>query len=183
MELMYLAHVNFRPIDDGRLVYSAPCTPQTIRVRTKVPPTVHPPAGYAEFLKQLVDDPSKHEILRPNLHFDPEVVMMLTCAADAEGWARSMMVHPDGFASYIGHRTDTLDHAVRWISRTVDQDGLGLLLPATAEPDGYRAEKTKGNIKILAPRATMRFALEAGLLVPDAAKSMEASIKKILGRR
>lgn len=27
-ELMYLAHVNFRPVDNGCLVYSAPCTPE-----------------------------------------------------------------------------------------------------------------------------------------------------------
>jgi hypothetical protein len=183
MELMYLAHVNFRPIDNGRLVYSAPCTPQTVRVRTNVPSTIHPPAGYAEFLQSLAKDPSRHEVLKPDLPFDPEVVMMLSCKADSEGWARSMMVHPDGYASYIGHRTDTLDHAVRWISRTVNQDCLGLLLPATAEADGYRAEKAKGNIKMLAPGATMRFALEAGLLPPDAAKAMEAAIVQILGRR
>ena len=28
MEYMYMAHVNFRPVDNGRLVYSAPCTPR-----------------------------------------------------------------------------------------------------------------------------------------------------------
>ncbi len=44
MDLMYLAHVNFRPLDDGRLVYSAPCTPKTVRVRGAPPHLKVPPA-------------------------------------------------------------------------------------------------------------------------------------------
>ena len=32
MELMYLAHINFRPVDNGRLVYSAPADPEHVRV-------------------------------------------------------------------------------------------------------------------------------------------------------
>ena len=74
-----------------------------------------------------------------------------------------------------------LPRGVRWISRTADQDCLGVLLPATAESDGYRAKKAKGNVKILAPRSTVRMQLEAGLLVPDAARAMEETIRKILG--
>jgi hypothetical protein len=180
MDLMYLAHVNFRPVDGGRLVYSAPCTPREVRVRSSVPPTLRPPAGYAEFLAELARDPSRHELLSPGLPFDPEVTLMLSCRADQAGWARSLMVHPDGCASYIGHRTDTLDHGIRWISRTADQDCLGLLLPATAEPDGYEAEKAKGNLKSLAAGSSVRFAVEAGLLEPVKAAAMEAAIKGLL---
>ena len=50
MGLMYLAHVNFRPLDGGRLVSPAPATPATMRVRTVVPLNLSPPAGYREFL-------------------------------------------------------------------------------------------------------------------------------------
>ena len=180
MELMYLAHVNFRPVDGGRLLYSAPCDPQAVRVRTSVPSSLHPPFGYVEFLNELSRDPSKHEVFMPGLQFDPEVAMMLSCKSDETGWARSMMLHPDGCASYIGHRTDTLDHAIRWISRTPDQDCLGLLLPATAEPDGYHAEKAKGNLKSLVAGQTMRFELEAGLLEPGKVEGMRAKIAGIL---
>lgn len=35
MELMYMAHVNFRPVDDGRLVYSAPSDAADVRVWDK----------------------------------------------------------------------------------------------------------------------------------------------------
>jgi hypothetical protein len=180
MEIMYLAHINFRPVNGGRLVFSAPCTPQAVRVRTVVPSSIRPPAGYAEFLGELARDPSKHLVMSTELAFDPEVVMFLSMQADSHGWARSMMIHPDGCASYVGHKTDTLDHGIRWISRTADQDCLGLLLPATAEPDGYLAEKAKGNLKSLGGGGTMRFEMEAGLLDASAAAGMEAAIARVL---
>jgi hypothetical protein len=183
MELMYLAHVNFRPLDGGRLVSPAPATPEAMRVRTLVPANLSPPPGYREFLSELAADPARHQLLEPGLGFDPEVVFFLSCKADESGWVRSLMVHPDGCASYIGYAADTLDHAIRWISRTSDQDCLGLLLPATAEPDGYRAEKAKGNVKVLEAGQSVRFELEAGLLTPEQASAMERKIAEVLRRR
>ena len=46
MDLMYLAHINFRPVDNGRLVYSAHCDPEHVRVRRSIPSHIHPPAGF-----------------------------------------------------------------------------------------------------------------------------------------
>ena len=180
MEILYLAHVNFRPVDNGKLVFSAPCTAQTVRVRTSIPPHIHPPAGFAEFLQDLARHPERHCVLSPGLAFDPEVVLYLDYRADAQGWARSLLVHPDGYASCIRHRPSQLDHGVRWISRTPDQDCLGIVLPATAEPEGYTAEKRKGNVKTLAPGATVRWELEAGLLAPREAQEEERAIQRIL---
>jgi hypothetical protein len=180
MDLMYLAHVNFRPVDHGRLIYTAPCTRETVRVRTALPPHIKPPAGHREFLALLAADPARHNVLSPGLAFDPEVVLYMDYRSDAAGWAHSMMVHPDGYASWISHKPKQLDHGVRWISRTADQDCLGMVLPATAEPEGYGAEKAKGNIKTLAGGAKVRYDLEAGLLSPDKARSMETRIAEIL---
>lgn len=180
MDLMYLAHVNFRPVDNGRLVYTAPCTPQTVRVRTALPSHIRPPAGHREFLSQLAANPALHNVLAPGLAFDPEVVLYISYRTDTQGWAHSMMVHPDGYASYIRHRPDQLDHGVRWISRTPDQDCLGIVLPATAEPEGYAAEKAKGNVRILPGGATARFDMEVGLLVPAGAREMATAIEQIL---
>ena len=53
MELMYMAHVNFRPVDNSRLVYSAPCTPETVSLRASIPSHVTPGPGYLEFLDEL----------------------------------------------------------------------------------------------------------------------------------
>jgi hypothetical protein len=100
--------------------------------------------------------------------------------SDDDGWAHSMQLHPDGSADYVRHRPDQLDKGIRWISRTADQDALGLLLPATAEPEGYTAEKTKGNLQIIPPKGTFRCDLEIGTLAPEAAQRMEKKIDQIL---
>jgi len=177
---MYLAHANFRPVDYGRLVYSAPCSPEHVRVRRNIPSHVHPPAGYAEFLDELAAHPEKHNVLAPGLAFEPEVVFYVDYLADAEGWAHTMQVYPDGSADYIAHRPSQLDHGVRWICRTPDQDALGMALPATAEPEGYRAELAKGNVRSLAGGESVHFEMEAGYLAPDQAARVAAKIDALV---
>jgi len=182
MELMYLAHVNFRPVDKGRLIYSAPCTPEHVRVRSSIPSHIHPQPGYAEFLAELESHPERHNVLEPGLAFDPEVVFYIDYRPDADGWAHSMQVHPDGAADFISHRPTQLAHGIRWISRTHDQDALGLLLPATAEPEGYTAEKAKGNIITLAGGERFHCDLELGALTPEQAQEMATHIEAILAK-
>jgi hypothetical protein len=181
MELMYLAHVNFRPVGNGRLVYSAPCTPEHVRVRTSIPSHIRPLPGYVEFIQELGREPEKHNVLAPGLLFDPEVVFYIDYVADKDGWAHSMQVHPDGSADYIRHRPDQLDKGIRWISLTADQEALGLVVPATAEPEGYLAEQAKGNVKVLPPQGEFRFELEIGTLTPPEAERMEEKIAGIVG--
>ena len=179
MEFMYLAHVNFRPVDNGRLAYSAPYDPKHVRVRASIPSHVRTLPGYREFLEELSKNPEKHHHLAPGLAFDPEVVFFIDYRTDSEGWAYSLQIHPDGSADYIRHRPSQLDHGVRWISRTLDQDALGLLLPATAEPEGYSAEKDKGNLKVLGPGAEWRCQYEMGALTPQEAARVESMIESI----
>lgn len=182
MEYMYLAHANFRPADNARLVYSAPYDAQHVRVRTSIPSHVKPLPGYKEFLDELAADPQKHHVLAPGLAFDPEVVFFIDYRTDDSGWAHSMQVHPDGSADYIRHRPDQLEKGVRWICRTADQDALGLLLPATAEPEGYSAEKAKGNVKVLPAGEVFTCAYEMGVLTAEEAQAMESKINAVAGR-
>jgi hypothetical protein len=178
--LMYLAHVNFKPVTNGRLVYSAHPTPEHVRVRTSIPSHIRPAPGYVEFIEELRNHPEKHHQLTPGLMFDPEVVFFIDYLSDAQGWAHSMQVHPDRGADYVRHRPAELDKGIRWISRTADQDALGLVLPATAEPEGYLAEKAKGNLKILPPKSTFHCELEIGVLGATQAAQIEAEINQIL---
>jgi hypothetical protein len=180
MELMYLAHINFRPVDNGRLVYSAPCTPEHVRVRKSIPSHVRPGPGYAEFIQELGDHPEKHNVLAPELVFDPELVFTIDYLADEEGWAHSLQVHPEGNADYVRHRPSQLDKGVRWICRTPDQDALGLVLPATAEPEGYTAEKAKGNIVTVPAQGNWHFDLEIGALDAGEAQEVERKIETVL---
>ncbi len=183
MELMYMAHINFRPVDYGRLVYTAPCTPEHARVRQSVPSHVQVGPGYREFLDELQAHPEKHNLLSPDLVFDPELVFTLDYLADGEGWAHTMQVHPDGGADYVSHRPGQLDKGVRWICRTPDQDALGIVLPATAEPEGYSAEKAKGNVKVLGPGEEWSCEIVLGALSGSEAKEMEGKIGRVLENR
>lgn len=183
MEYMYMAHVNFRPVDNSRIVYSAPCTPESTRVSINVPTHIkssHPIEEFRAFLHSLEENPEKHTVLTPDLILDPEVIFFIDYLADEDGWAHSMQVHPDGYAHYLRHCPAELNKGVRWMCRTPDQDALGLYLPATAEHQGYLKEKEKGNIKTISAGDSVAFHLEAGLLFPDGAKAMEEKIGKIV---
>lgn len=178
IEIMYLAHVNFRPVDGGRLVYSAPAS--NVRVRAEIPSHIQPGPGYAEFLAELAADPAKHEVFNPDLNYDPEMVFFIDYAADGDGWAHSMQVHPDGSADLIRHRLDQLPKATRWISRTPDQDAVAIVEAGTCLPEGYTAIKAAGGELVLQPGESWRGEFEIGVLPPDEAAQLETRIQQII---
>ena len=135
-----------------------------MRVRRSIPSHVKPGPDFVDFLDALVADPSQHEVLRADLAFDPEVVFFVDYRPTKHGWAHTLQQHPDGTADYIRHRPAQVDKGVRWICRTPDQDALGMVLPATAESEGFSAEKAKGYIKTLDGGATFVCELEMGVL-------------------
>ncbi len=182
MELMYLMHVNFRPVDHARLVYSADYTPEHVRVRSGIPAHIKPLPGYVEFLQELKEHPEKHHVLLPELKFDPEVAIFIDYRADENGWAHSLQVHPDGSADYVSHRPDQLPRATRWLCRTPDQDALALVEPGTAEPEGYLAEKAKGNLLILGPGSRYTCRVIVATLSASEAQAVEAKINQVAGR-
>jgi Domain of unknown function (DUF4432) len=179
MELMYLAHINYRPVNNGRLVYSSPCTPERVRVRTNIPSHLSPPKSYKALLEKIAANPEIHNVLKPNLAFDPEVVLYIDYLADEQGWGHTLQVLPNGTADYVKHKPKQLDHGVRWICRTPDQDALGMIEAATAEPEGYTAEKAKGNIKVVKPKGTWRCDMEMGTLTAKDAAKVEKVVNRI----
>lgn len=182
MEYMYLAHINFLPIDGGELVYSSLVDPKTIRVRRSIPSHVHPGPGYREFLEELARNPQMHHRLTPDLFFDPEVVFYIDYLSDEHGWAHTMQIHMDGSSDYVTYKPSQLDHGIRWICRTPDQDAMGMVLPATAEPEGYSVEKAKGNIKSLSAGQKFTCEIELGVLTPDETASIRSNIDRIVAR-
>jgi len=186
MELMYLMHVNFRPVDNGILIYSANCNPEDVRVHAEIPSHIKSNPDIvklADFLERLKISPELHHTLTPDLVFDPEILFTINYKTDDEGNAHSLLVHPDGYASYISHRPSELPIGLRWISRTKDEDALGIVLPATAEHKGYLAEKEKGNIKKIKGGEKVEFHAKAGLITPEDAEKMKDKINNILQTR
>jgi len=180
-ELLYLAHVNFKPVDGGKLAYSAIPTPEHVRVRASIPSHITPGPGYVDFIQELGEHPEKHHLLAPDLAFDPEAVFFIDYIADEAGWAHSMQIHPDGQADVIRHRPEQLPKATRWISRTPDQDAIALVEAGTCEPEGYVAEKAKGNIRLLAPGEYFVAEFEIGALAPAEAQVAADKIAALVG--
>jgi hypothetical protein len=140
MQLMYLGHANFRPVDNGELDYSASYDPDSVRVRRSIPAHINPPPGYAELLQRLADKPEIHHRLIPAQAYDPEVVFQIGFQAGKNGKAYSRQIHPDGGMDYIEFDPVVFPNSLRWICRTPDQDALGMALPSTSGGGGQRAE-------------------------------------------
>ncbi len=183
MEYMYMMHINFRPVDYARLVYSAKCDPDHVKVHISVPEHMKSAGGTSgleAFMNKLAGDPSIHNTIKPDHIYDPEIVFTVLYESGKDGKAHSMQVHPDGYACYVSHKPSELPFGVRWIARTADEDALGMVLPATAEHKGYSAEKKKGNIRTIPGRGKVTFNVSAGMLKPEDAAKMEVEIGKII---
>lgn len=152
-----------------------------MEVRTVIPEHVKASQAFVDFLASLEENPRLTEVIKPEDEYNPEIAFFLNSPkVDENGWSHFMQVHPDGSADYIRYKPEELDHNTRWISRTEDQAGLGLALPATCDPEGYTAEKKKGNIKEIPARSSVSFSVVAGYLKQEEAKEMEAFIGKIV---
>ncbi len=183
MELMYLAHINFRPVDGARLIDTVPEDARHMRIRTKVPEFFTPTEQHTRLIEALKADPALHRTIEPGRRIEPELVMGVDCLADAGGFAHAIQLLPDGSADYVSHRPDQLPRAVRWMTRSADQDALGLILPATAEADGYGAEKKKGNLRIVPAQGEFRCDMEFGALERGEAEALRRKIEDVVGAR
>ncbi len=107
---MYLAHINFRPADDGRLVDSVVDDYADVVVRQVLPPFFTPSESYLAYRDAIVADPSRHRTLTKNEPIDPELVLTMKAKADAEGWAHALQVHPDQTADFVSFRPSELNY-------------------------------------------------------------------------
>ena len=179
MDLMYLAHANFRPADHGVLHYTARYNAESVRVRRSVPAHISPEPDYMAFIEQLAQDPLLHHHLDPALAFDPEVVFSIDMLADTAGKAHAIQRHPSGSADYISYQPSQAPICMRWVCRTPDQDGLGIAFPSTSEVEGYTAEKAKGHVVTLAGGDVWHIDMCMGLLTAAEADEIEARIEQI----
>lgn len=180
MELMYMCHINFLPVVGGRIVQSADWTPQCMALRTSIPEHVRVSQKFLNFLKRLEKDPGLTGTIREEDEYNPEIAFFIqTPKVDADGWSHYMQVHPDGSADYVGYRPGELDHNSRWIVRTENQEAIGIALPATCDPEGYTAEKKKGNVKTVGGKQEVCFHIKAGYMGSAQVGGMEKRIRAL----
>lgn len=144
MDLMYLAHANFRPVDYGELHYSARTADNAVRVRQSIPAHITPKQGYCEFITALAEDPTLHQVLKPELAFDPEIVFSIDIQAGDDGLAHALQQHPDGAADYMSYRPSQAPICMRWVCRSPDQDGIRRCVSVDVRSRGLCRRKSEG---------------------------------------
>ena len=163
MDLMYMCHVNFAFVQGGRIHQAAPFTPERTRVRTEVPAHVQPTQSYNDFIERLAATPQDSAVLEHPEQWNPEQVLYIeNPRADAQGESHALLERPEGDGFAMSWRPDQLDHLARWILAGEDASVAAFALPSTCEPEGYTAEKAKGNLRSLAAGETARFETRFG---------------------
>ncbi|MFY1663677.1 aldose 1-epimerase family protein [Pseudomonas sp. Pseu.R1] len=177
MELMYMAHMNYAYVANGRFV--EPLGIERTRVRTSVPAHVKPTPAWSAYMAELTEDPARLQVLNTPELYDPEIVCFFDgVKADATGDAHFLLAHQDGAAFYTRYKPAQFDHAARWILHNADQQVAAFVLPSTCEPEGYRAEKAKGNVRELAAGESASFSVTTGYLASGEFLQLESDLKR-----
>lgn len=179
MNLLYLAHINFRPADGGRFIDTVQDGGALIRNPAGPAPHLSPAgrdaAGWTAPQGSLPRD------VPPPASMPGESVAVLRPAAGPDGRAHAAQLHPDGTADFASWRVAELPMAVRWIVRNGDEDAAGFMMPATAYPDGVSAAARRGQLVCLPPGGRFDCAYEFGALDAAGAAALAAEIAAIGG--
>ncbi|MCQ3026930.1 aldose 1-epimerase family protein [Pseudomonas tremae] len=161
MELMYMAHMNYAYVPDALLV--EPLGRASKRVRQTVPAHVKPTPEWSAYIAQLSEDPAGLSRLDAPALYDPEIVCFFDdVPVDTAGNAHFLLDHPSGAAFYTRYSPEQFSHAARWVLHNADQQVAAFVLPATCEPEGYQAEKAKGNVCLLGGGQSTAFSVTTG---------------------
>lgn len=180
MDLMYMCHVNFAFVQGGRIHQAAPFTPRRTRVRREVPAHVQPTQAYRDFIEHLGLHPQDGAVLAHPEQWTPEQVFYIeNPCADAQGESHAMLERPQGDGFAMSWRPDQFDHLARWILAGADASVAAFALPATCEPEGYTAEKAKGNLRSLGAGETACFATRFGYVTPAQATALAHRISQM----
>ena len=159
MDLMYMCHVNFAFAEGARIVQPVPFTPECVVTRTAVPGHVTPNPDYRALLDDLAVNPARMRVLAEPHRYDPEQVFYIKgLKRGADGLAHFLLARREGDAFAIAWDPEVMPHTIRWILANSDQRVAAFAMPATCEPEGYLAEKRKGNVRALAGGAKASFA-------------------------
>ena len=174
LEYMYLCHLNFRPFEGARLYTTARRDPEHFRIYK-----TDQNDELVNYIARLDKDITLAETVDKSTQcYDPELCFGIAHDSDETGRAYTLQ-YTDSGACFVSHPTDVLPYGIRWISRTQNEDAMGMILPCTGEHLGYEHAKKMGQIKTLGANATLSFTIEAGYLDPTPAAEIKAKIDSV----
>ena len=176
LEYFYLCHINYRPVDGAKLIYSA--KHENIYLHSDVPST-HPKET-RDYIERLSKDITIMDTVdKTTQSYNPEILFTCKYDADENGNAYTMQHLPDGYSCYVCHRPEELPIGVRWIGRTEDEDAMGMVLPATGEHKGYIHCKEHGYEKYINPGESVSIHINIGILSPNESEELKNKINNI----
>lgn len=181
MEFMYMCHINNRSTTGGRIVQTHAWDSETMLLRKTVPQYNEVDQGFLDLQDAIEKDVKMTQTVTEDTVYDPEIVLFLRDpVADKDGFAHYMYVNPDGSADYTSYKPEELPRSVRWMVKHKNWESMGMVLPATAEPEGYLEEKKKGNVKVIPGKGKYSISIKAGYLPADQVAEKEKMINDIM---
>jgi hypothetical protein len=177
MDLMYLCHANFAFAEGARIVQPVPFDSDHVVTRTAMPGHVSPTDDYRAFLSELAAHPGRMEVLDEPQRYAPEQVFYIKkLTPGADGLVHFMLARREGDGFSIAYDPVAMPHTIRWILANSDQRVAAFAIPGTCEPEGYAAEKRKGNVRSLAGGARETFTTRLGYVDRRHAADLARSI-------
>ena len=182
MDLMYQCHINNATEVGARIYQTLPWDKEHMSARVSIPQYSEVDPKFLALMERVQKDVSATQAVGADDVYDPELVMFLrNPTKDADGFVHYLYVHTDGSADYTAYDANVLPCGVRWMVHHKDWQAMGMALPGTAEPEGYLAEKEKGNVRKLPGKAKWRSVSTAGYLSADEAAEKKNQIEQIMG--
>ncbi len=181
LEYYYLCHINHRPVDGATLEYTA--DRGSIKVNHEVPSgyfSAEDAAATNAYLDALDKDPSiMDKVGADGQCYRPEIVFKCNYTADSDGKAYTLQYDKGGHSTFVIHYPEQLPYGVRWISRTEDEDTMGMVLPATSEHLGRNYCRRNGQQRYLPKGESVSYHMQTGLLSEQEAERMYNKIKAL----
>ena len=181
LEYFYLCHINHRPIDGATLEYTA--DRKSIKVNHEVPEdyfSKEDADASNAYLAELDKNPGiMDKVGAEGQCYRPEIVFKCTYTPDENGNAYTMQYDKGGHSTFVIHRPEELPFGIRWISRTEDEDTMGMVLPATCEHLGRLYCQRNGQSRFLGKGETVTYRMQTGLLNSAEADNMYKKIKSM----
>lgn len=182
MKYMYMAHINWLPVDGSRLVYSA--DPKATEVFSDTFGLLNSDQQkFMNYTERLIADPTiADHIDSSTQYYDPELCMYLHPTPDEQSCAHAMQVYPGGDAAYVAFRTTELPNAVRWFARTGSEDALAFAIPSTNNHLGFARNDAQGLIREIEAKSCLEMRYQFGYLTTDERRKVESKINHVLGK-
>lgn len=181
MNLMYMCHVNNGAKAGSKIYQTLPWDEEHMLPRLSIPQYNEVDPKFLELIERVKNDVSATRVINEDDAYDPEIVLFLRDPIkDENGFVHYLYEHTDGTADYTTYDANVLNRGVRWMVYHKDWQSMGMVLPGTAEPEGFLAEKEKGNVRRLPAKEKFVATVTAGYLTPEEAEEKKALIEKIM---